>query len=104
MGCVFGKIGIATRTKQNSNNRNASDAGDELKITPPPPPAPVEAKGPNRTESVSEYYSFRTSANSTNQQGWPSWLVAVAGDAIKDWTPRRANTFQKLDKAILLLF
>lgn len=98
MGCVFGKIGIATRTKQNSNNRNASDAGDELKITPPPPPAPVEAKGPNRTESVSEYYSFRTSANSTNQQGWPSWLVAVAGDAIKDWTPRRANTFQKLDK------
>ncbi|GLT39949.1 hypothetical protein SLA2020_141140 [Shorea laevis] len=33
-----------------------------------------------------------------NQQGWPSWLVAVAGDAIRDWTPRRANTFEKLDK------
>lgn len=33
-----------------------------------------------------------------NQQGWPSWLVAVAGEAIKDWTPRRANTFEKLDK------
>ncbi|KAA8540643.1 hypothetical protein F0562_024438 [Nyssa sinensis] len=31
-------------------------------------------------------------------QGWPSWLSAVAGDAIKDWTPRRANTFEKLDK------
>ncbi|KAK0590807.1 hypothetical protein LWI29_031954 [Acer saccharum] len=33
-----------------------------------------------------------------NQQGWPSWLMAVAGDAIRDWTPRRANTFEKLDK------
>ncbi|KAL8250295.1 hypothetical protein R6Q59_033988 [Mikania micrantha] len=29
---------------------------------------------------------------------WPSWLSAVAGDAIKDWTPRRANSFEKLDK------
>ncbi|XP_057474735.1 probable serine/threonine-protein kinase At1g54610 [Actinidia eriantha] len=31
-------------------------------------------------------------------QGWPSWLCDVAGDAVKDWTPRRANTFEKLDK------
>ncbi|XP_058786385.1 probable serine/threonine-protein kinase At1g54610 [Vicia villosa] len=33
-----------------------------------------------------------------NQQGWPSWLMAVAGEAIGDWTPRRANTFEKLAK------
>ncbi|XP_065872790.1 probable serine/threonine-protein kinase At1g54610 [Euphorbia lathyris] len=33
-----------------------------------------------------------------NQQSWPSWLMAVAGDAIGDWTPRKANTFEKLDK------
>ncbi|KAF7834057.1 putative serine/threonine-protein kinase [Senna tora] len=32
------------------------------------------------------------------QQGWPSWLMAVAGDAIRDWTPRRANTFEKIAK------
>lgn len=30
--------------------------------------------------------------------GWPSWLSAVAGEAISGWTPRRADTFQKLDK------
>ncbi|XP_076898543.1 putative serine/threonine-protein kinase At1g54610 [Bidens hawaiensis] len=29
---------------------------------------------------------------------WPSWLSDVAGDAIKDWTPRRANSFEKIDK------
>ncbi|XP_065873691.1 probable serine/threonine-protein kinase At1g54610 [Euphorbia lathyris] len=30
--------------------------------------------------------------------GWPSWLASVAGDAIKGWVPRRANTFEKLDR------
>ncbi|KAK1315676.1 putative serine/threonine-protein kinase [Acorus calamus] len=30
--------------------------------------------------------------------GWPSWLSMVAGEAIKGWTPRRADTFEKLDK------
>ncbi|CAA6662072.1 unnamed protein product [Spirodela intermedia] len=30
--------------------------------------------------------------------GWPGWLAEVAGEAIKGWIPRRADTFQKLDK------
>lgn len=30
--------------------------------------------------------------------GWPPWLSAVAGEAINGWTPRRADTFEKLDK------
>ncbi|CAL9120016.1 unnamed protein product [Musa textilis] len=30
--------------------------------------------------------------------GWPSWLVSVAGEAVKGWLPRRANSFKKLDK------
>ncbi|GMJ13068.1 hypothetical protein like AT1G53050 [Hibiscus trionum] len=30
--------------------------------------------------------------------GWPAWLVAVAGEAIKGWIPRRPNSFEKLDK------
>lgn len=41
-------------------------------------------------------YSLKTA------QGWPAWLCDVAGDAIKDWTPRRANTFEKLDKVLSL--
>ncbi|KZV33291.1 putative serine/threonine-protein kinase [Dorcoceras hygrometricum] len=31
--------------------------------------------------------------------GWPSWLSAVAGEAINGWTPRRADTFEKIEKA-----
>ncbi|KAK1300948.1 putative serine/threonine-protein kinase [Acorus calamus] len=30
--------------------------------------------------------------------GWPSWLAEVAGEAIKGWLPRRADSFEKLDK------
>lgn len=36
--------------------------------------------------------------------GWPSWLSNVAGEAIKGWTPRRADTFEKIDKAIFRFF
>ncbi|GFP79680.1 probable serine/threonine-protein kinase at1g09600 [Phtheirospermum japonicum] len=30
--------------------------------------------------------------------GWPPWLAAVAGEAIKGWVPRKADSFEKLDK------
>ncbi|CAI6012531.1 unnamed protein product [Closterium sp. NIES-65] len=30
--------------------------------------------------------------------GWPSWLASVASEAIKGWVPRRADSFEKLDK------
>ncbi|KAE9591919.1 putative protein-serine/threonine kinase CMGC-CDK-CRK7-CDK9 family [Lupinus albus] len=30
--------------------------------------------------------------------GWPSWLTAVAGEAVSGWIPRRADSFEKLDK------
>ncbi|KAL3515751.1 hypothetical protein ACH5RR_022653 [Cinchona calisaya] len=30
--------------------------------------------------------------------GWPSWLTAAAGEAIKGWIPRKADSFEKLDK------
>ncbi|OVA14918.1 Protein kinase domain [Macleaya cordata] len=30
--------------------------------------------------------------------GWPAWLASVAGEAIRGWTPRRADSFEKLDK------
>lgn len=30
--------------------------------------------------------------------GWPAWISAVAGEAIRGWTPRRADSFEKIDK------
>ncbi|CAI5476559.1 unnamed protein product [Closterium sp. Yama58-4] len=36
--------------------------------------------------------------NSLVAAGWPSWLASVASEAIKGWVPRRADSFEKLDK------
>ncbi|KAK4781970.1 hypothetical protein SAY86_016072 [Trapa natans] len=30
--------------------------------------------------------------------GWPSWLSDVCGEALNGWIPRRANTFEKINK------
>ncbi|XAR54706.1 Cyclin-dependent kinase [Bertholletia excelsa] len=30
--------------------------------------------------------------------GWPSWLSALVSEAIDGWLPRRADTFEKIDK------
>ncbi|XP_038681663.1 probable serine/threonine-protein kinase At1g09600 isoform X2 [Tripterygium wilfordii] len=30
--------------------------------------------------------------------GWPSWLAVAAGEAINGWAPRRADSFEKLEK------
>ncbi|EPS67441.1 hypothetical protein M569_07335, partial [Genlisea aurea] len=30
--------------------------------------------------------------------GWPTWLTSVAGEAIKGWPPRSADSYQKLNK------
>lgn len=36
--------------------------------------------------------------------GWPSWLTAAAGEAIKGWIPRKADSFEKLDKVCQQFF
>lgn len=35
--------------------------------------------------------------------GWPSWLSAHVGEAIDGWLPRRADTFEKIDKVAFRL-
>ncbi|KAI4338670.1 hypothetical protein MLD38_023698 [Melastoma candidum] len=30
--------------------------------------------------------------------GWPSWLSDICGEALSGWIPRKANTFEKIDK------
>ncbi|KAG5224571.1 serine/threonine-protein kinase [Salix suchowensis] len=32
------------------------------------------------------------------REAWPKWLEAAAGEAVKGWLPRRADSFEKLDK------
>lgn len=36
--------------------------------------------------------------------GWPSWLTSVAGEAVKGWTPRSADSYEKLNKVSSLTY
>ncbi|KAL3538489.1 hypothetical protein ACH5RR_001855 [Cinchona calisaya] len=48
---------------------------------------------------MSRIFSVRNGVDGAQAvAGWPSWLTAVAGEAIKGWIPRKADSFEKLDK------
>ncbi|KAF5730983.1 serine/threonine-protein kinase [Tripterygium wilfordii] len=109
MGCVFGKPSDEdrrspprSRSLGESSITVADGRVDAVRVR-------KEAIGRQRqrtkqsTESSAnisapEFRKPRPGYYLETQQGWPSWLLAVAGDAIGEWTPRRANTFEKLDK------
>jgi len=35
--------------------------------------------------------------------GWPPWLTAVCGEALSGWIPRKADTFEKIDKVCVFV-
>ncbi|KAL3727535.1 hypothetical protein ACJRO7_032294 [Eucalyptus globulus] len=52
----------------------------------------VARPNPRRSNPPKHLYGEQVAA------GWPAWLSEVAGEAINGWTPRRADSFEKLDK------
>ncbi|KAI3686934.1 hypothetical protein L1987_80624 [Smallanthus sonchifolius] len=114
MGCVLGtRASSDCRSKSNSRHRSAEESttstntqptqkvelvpsdgarddindGVEKRIRQIAGDVRVSSRGRPKLE-----YSLNTAPT------WPSWLSDVSSDAIKDWTPRRANSFEKLDK------
>ncbi|EYU43019.1 hypothetical protein ABFS82_04G121100 [Erythranthe guttata] len=101
MGCVLGKRAAGKRearrkqtTDERPDSESAAAAGAagraEEKKTEEVPTAIAAAAAPPE-------FRLRRGLSSGGEV-WPSWLNEVAGHAIKDWKPRRANTFEKLDK------
>ncbi|KAK9136985.1 hypothetical protein Sjap_007579 [Stephania japonica] len=89
MGCVFGRevrgVGSSSTSPSKSRALGAEDVKvreEELKKKP----NPRLSNPPNNV--VGEQVAA----------GWPSWLSAVAAEAIGGWTPRRADSFQKINK------
>ncbi|KAJ1427264.1 Serine/threonine-protein kinase, active site [Sesbania bispinosa] len=106
MGCVFGKEASERRKEEREeevevskaeevqNGDNNAKEGEEKE----------KSKRPKREKRRSSKPNPRLS-NPPNHvhgeqvaAGWPSWLSKVAGEAINGLTPRRADTFEKLDK------
>lgn len=73
-------------------------------------PAEKEGRFGKKTESANLAFHHQNQVNlkivsiSNSLQvesvnaGWPTWLASGAGEAIKGWVPRKATSFQKLDK------
>ncbi|KAL7114477.1 hypothetical protein ACP275_04G123500 [Erythranthe tilingii] len=101
MGCVLGKRAAGkreARRKQKNDERPDSEPAAAAA-------AAVARANEKKTEEVPTAIAaaampeFRLRRGlSSGGEVWPSWLNEVAGHAIKDWKPRRANTFEKLDK------
>ncbi|KAI3812553.1 hypothetical protein L1987_17264 [Smallanthus sonchifolius] len=118
MGCVFGKqisssgpatSEIVTQKKRdevisNPDNRNdgtgAGDGGDGEAQHGVDRKGEKDRKGERRRSKPNPRLSNPPN-NIRGEQvaaGWPAWLSAVAGEAINGWTPRRADTFEKINK------
>ena len=104
-------FGDTTSLVSNSNSNSNSNATQEKASTPIQQKGDKKANG-NGVQSttqtqqpkMSRLYSITRGERGVQVlAGWPSWLSAVAGEAINGWIPRRADSFEKLDKAIPII-
>ncbi|KAH6797187.1 Protein kinase superfamily protein [Perilla frutescens var. hirtella] len=86
MGCVLGKRASGRRCCRRKRENNERRDPESAAVT-------VQLKIKEAPE-----FKLRIGVDAAGAESWPPWLVAVAGDEIKGWKPRRANTFEKLDK------
>ncbi|KAF8401550.1 hypothetical protein HHK36_012492 [Tetracentron sinense] len=127
MGCVFGRevssgsgVGSEVQEKEREvekqRNLTSVSSGRKLQVTGTKVESTeIQNGGDLKDEKREESQRFRGERRRSRPNprlsnppkhvhgeqvaaGWPSWLSAIAGEAIKGWTPRRADTFEKLDK------
>jgi hypothetical protein len=84
---------VKVRSKHNSNNGTSHAVLEEAR----------ERRRERREQGARHNRSSNVPRNNLEggeqvAAGWPAWLSAVAGDAIKGWIPRHAASFEKLDK------
>ena len=107
MGCVFGKE--ASKKKEEvevaraedgvaQNSGNVKVGGEEEKSKRPKGERRRSSKpNPRLSNPPNHVHGEQVAA------GWPSWLSKVAGEAINGLVPRRADTFEKLNKVRQLM-
>ncbi|XP_052194251.1 LOW QUALITY PROTEIN: probable serine/threonine-protein kinase At1g09600 [Diospyros lotus] len=61
--------------------------------------ADVTREGTREDEQISRVFSVSNGVDGAQvAAGWPLWLTSVAGEAIQGWVPRKADSFEKLEK------
>ncbi|WJX96094.1 [pyruvate dehydrogenase (acetyl-transferring)] kinase [Trifolium repens] len=110
MGCVFGKEG-SKRKKEVVNVAKVEEVELECEVQNGVNEKEGEedekrrrqrARRERRRQSLKANPRLSNPPNNIHGEqvaaGWPSWLSKVAGEAIHGLTPRRADSFHKLDK------
>ncbi|MBA0699788.1 hypothetical protein Goari_001394 [Gossypium aridum] len=120
MGCVLGRevsSGIVSESRESKNASFESDKKVE-NVTVPKVDASVvevENEGTQKKEKANgerkqrgERRRAKPNPRSSNlpkhslgeqvAAGWPAWLSDACGEALNGWIPRRADTFEKIDK------
>lgn len=106
MGCVLGKRATGRKEARRKAKRDGRPDLESTAVTaqndvvvqdqePKIEEVPAAAAARRSVRVAPPEFRLRIGADADR---WPSWLVEVAGNVIKDWKPRRANTFEKLDK------
>ncbi|KAG0466820.1 hypothetical protein HPP92_017804 [Vanilla planifolia] len=111
MGCIFGRQASSRSSSSLRKEEEAVSSNRKSQAAPPnievvtTADAAVPAKETSLPEkSIAPRRRARPGSipgQAVGEQvaaGWPSWLSAVAGEAIKGWIPRRADSFEKLAK------
>lgn len=101
MGCVLGTRATGDGSRWRSSKNNSSSA---LQVKTKKKEHKQSSEKSDGVLPVSENLRAFSEFRKRKCPEWPSWLSEVAGDAIKDWTPRRANTFEKLDKVLFCCY
>lgn len=107
MGCVFGKgaskrreeVKVESAEEEGAvqNGGNVKEGGEEEKSKPSKRERKRSSKpNPRLSNPPNHVHGEQVAA------GWPSWLSKVAGEAINGLIPRRADTFEKLNKVVLI--
>ncbi|KAK7397265.1 hypothetical protein VNO78_18432 [Psophocarpus tetragonolobus] len=84
-GIVSGENGVGEKEKEKSGG------GEEKQQRPRGERR--KAKGNPRLSNPANHLRGEQVA-----AGWPPWLTAVCGEALGGWIPRKADTFEKIDK------
>ncbi|XP_052874230.1 probable serine/threonine-protein kinase At1g54610 isoform X1 [Gossypium arboreum] len=120
MGCVLGRevsSGIVSESRESKNGSFESDRRVD-NVTVPNTDANVvevenagtqeEEKADGKTKQRGERRKSKPNPRLSNlpkhlrgeqvAAGWPSWLSDACGEALNGWIPRRADTYEKIDK------
>lgn len=125
MGCIFGREASShsaleskgVRSSSVESNRKFDDNASVAKADNHVSKAEVqngkgkvEIEGGKKTKDDSRELRRRSGSSTRPRNlpkhshgeqvaaGWPSWLSEACGEALSGWIPRRANSFEKIDK------